>query len=82
MVGGESHLWKIITKIRGKYIMGALNWRHINLKIYDSNENLVAELNTQNGVLFENNVEAIADEAKRAGYKTKIRVVDDLPWGL
>ena len=23
--------------------MGALNWRHINLKIYDSNENLVAE---------------------------------------
>ena len=62
--------------------MGALNWRHINLKIYDSNENLVAELNTQNGVLFENNVEAIADEAKRAGYKTKIRVVDDLPWGF
>ena len=23
-----------------------------------------------------------ADEAKRAGYKTKIRVVDNLPWGL
>ena len=62
--------------------MGALNWRHINLKIYDSNENLIAELNTQNGVLFENNVEAIADEAKRTGYKTKIRVVDNLPWGL
>lgn len=59
--------------------MGALNWRHINLKIYDSNKNLVAELNTQNGVLFENNVEAIADEAKRAGYKTEIRVVDNLP---
>lgn len=62
--------------------MGALNWRHINLKIYDSSENLVAELNTQNGVLFENNVEAIADEAKRAGYKTKIQVVDNLPWGF
>ena len=45
-------------------------------------KHLVAELNTQNGVLFENNVEAIADEAKRAGYKTKIRVVDNLPWGL
>ena len=42
--------------------MGALNWRHINLKIYDSDKNLVAELNTQNGVLFENKVEAIADE--------------------
>lgn len=62
--------------------MGALNWRHINLKIYDGNENLVAELNTQNGVLFENNVEAIADKAERAGYKTKIQTVDNLPWGL
>lgn len=82
MGNGGNHLWKIITKIRGKYIMGALNWRHINLKIYDSNENLVAELNTQNGVLFENNVEAIADEAKRAGYKTKTQVVDNLPWGF
>lgn len=62
--------------------MGALNWRHINLKIYDSKGNLVAELNTQNGVLYENNIEAIADEAKRAGYKTKIQVVDNLPWGF
>jgi hypothetical protein len=62
--------------------MGALNWRHINLKIYDSNENLVAELNTQNGVLYENNVEAIAKEAKLAGYKTKIQVIDNLPWGF
>lgn len=62
--------------------MGALNWRHINLKIYDSKENLIAELNTQHGVLFENKVEAIADEAERAGYKTKIRVIDNLPLGL
>ena len=62
--------------------MGALNWRHINLKIYDSNKNLVAELNTQNGVLFEKNVEDIADEAKHAGYKTKIKIVDNLPFWL
>ena len=62
--------------------MGALNWRHINLKIYDSDKNLVAELNTQNGVLFENKVEAIADEAKHAGYKTKNRVVENLHCGL
>lgn len=59
-----------------------MKWRHINLKIYDNKENLVAELNTQHGVLFENKIEAIADEAKRAGYKTKIRVVDNLPLGL
>jgi hypothetical protein len=53
--------------------MGALNWKHIRLRIYDNNENLVAELNTSYGVLLESNVEAIADEARRAGYKVRIR---------
>ena len=51
--------------------MGALNWKHIRLRIYDKEGTLVAELDTSYGLLLENNVEAIADEARRAGYKVK-----------
>ena len=56
--------------------MGALNWRHIRLRIYSSDGTLVAELFTTLGLHYEDNIEKIAEEASKNGY-TVITTVRD-----
>lgn len=62
--------------------MGALNWRHIRLCIYDKEGTLVATLFTTLGLHYEDNIDKIAQEARRNGYKAIISVRDMLPMGL
>ena len=62
--------------------MGALNWHHIRLCIYDKEGTLVATLFTTLGLQYEDNVDKIAQEARRNGYTVITSVRDMLPMGL
>jgi hypothetical protein len=62
--------------------MGALNWHHIRLRIYDKEGTLVATLFTTLGLQYEDNIDKIAQEARRNGYTAITSVRDMLPMGL
>lgn len=62
--------------------MGALNWKHITLCIYDSEGTLVAKLFTTLGLQYEDNIDKIAQEARNNGYTAITSVRDMLPMGL
>lgn len=62
--------------------MGALNWRHITLCIYDSEGTLVAKLFTTHGLQYEDNIDKIAQEARNNGYTAITSVRNMLPMGL
>jgi len=62
--------------------MGALNWRHIRLRIYDKEGTLVATLFTTLGLKYEDNIDKIAQEARNNGYTVIETVRDMLPMGL
>lgn len=62
--------------------MGALNWRHIRLRIYNNEGILVAELFTTLGLEYEDNIDKIAQEARKNGYTAITTVRDMLPMGL
>jgi len=62
--------------------MGALNWHHIRLRIYDKEGILVATLFTTLGLQYEDNIDKIAQEARRNGYTAITSVIDMLPMGL
>lgn len=62
--------------------MGALNWKHIRLRIYNSEGTLVATLFTTLGLQYEDNIDKIAQEARNNGYTVIETVRDMLPMGL
>ncbi len=62
--------------------MGALNWLHIRLRIYNSGGTLVATLFTTLGLHYEDRVEKIAEEARKGGYTVITTVKDALPMGV